>query len=201
MLRSSFREPAGTGFETLHLTTIIGMFLDPQFAPFLPQHERHIDAASMFLEHLTYRCSFCADTCRRMELLLNLLWLLLALPAFWLWRYSRTAPEKKSSPFHIFLALSCLLVVLFPVISATDDMCAMRAEMEESSSSRRSVGQSSDDKSSLSKSLLQPALTVTLQPSFVLDSAWHQPIPVLTSTAVSPSVTRAARAPPSLLLR
>src|ERR1700751_355987 len=109
-----------------------------------------------------------------MELLLTLFWLLLAMPAFWLWRYSRTAPERrKSSPFHTFLALGCLLVVLFPVISATDDMCAMRAEMEESSSSRRSVGQSSDDKSSLSNSLLQPALTVTLQPSFVPDSAWH----------------------------
>src|SRR5215831_10826430 len=136
-----------------------------------------------------------------MELLLNLLWLLLAMPAFWLWRYSRTAPERrKSSPFHTFLALGCLLVVLFPVISATDDMRAMRAEMEESPSSRRSIGESGGDKSSASKSLTQPALTVTLQPSFVPDSAWYQAPPILTSTTASPTFIRAPRAPPGLLL-
>lgn len=136
-----------------------------------------------------------------MELLLNLLWLLLAMPAFWLWRYSRTAPERrKSSPLHTFLALGCLLVVLFPVISATDDMRAMRAEMDESPTSRRSIGQSCGEKSSPSKSLMQPALTATLQPSFVPDSAWHQPIPLLTSDAASLSVIRAPRSPPSFLL-
>lgn len=136
-----------------------------------------------------------------MELLLNLLWLLLAMPAFWLWRYSRTAPERrKSSPYHTFLALGCLLVVLFPVISATDDMRAMRAELEESPSSKRSIGESGGDKSSASKSLIQPALTVSLQPSFASDSAWYQASPVLTSTAASPTVIRASRAPPTLLL-
>ena len=135
-----------------------------------------------------------------MELLLNLLWLLLAMPAFWLWRYSRTAPERrKSSPLHTFLALGCLLVVLFPVISATDDMHAMRAEMEESPASRRSIGQSGEDKSSPLKSLLQPTLAAPLQPSFLADSAWHQPIPLLTSNAVSHTVIRTPRSPPSLI--
>src|SRR5215468_2600254 len=136
-----------------------------------------------------------------MELLLNLLWLLLAMPAFWLWRYSRTAPERrKSSPFHTLLALGCLLVVLFPVISATDDMQAMRAEMEESPTSKRHIGSSSGDKSSPSKSLMQLALPVTLQASFVPDSAWYQAAPVLTSIAASPTLVGASRAPPSLLL-
>jgi len=135
-----------------------------------------------------------------MELLLNLVWLLLAMPAFWLWRYSRTAPERrKSSPFHTFLALGCLLVVLFPVISATDDMRAMRAEMEESPSSKRSIGESGD-KSSSSRSLTQPALTVTLQPSFVPDSAWYQAPAIFASTTATPTFIRAPRAPPSLLL-
>src|SRR5215471_13864057 len=136
-----------------------------------------------------------------MELLLNLLWLLLAMPAFWLWRYSRTAPERrKSSPFHTFLALGCLLVVLFPVISATDDMRAMRAEMEESPSTKRSIGSCSGDKSSPSKSPMQPAIIAKLQLFFVSDSAWHQAAPILTSTAASTTVVRASRAPPSLLL-
>src|ERR1700756_1344649 len=94
-----------------------------------------------------------------MELLLNLFWLLLAMPAFWLWRYSRTAPERrKSSPYHTFLALGCLLVVLFPVISATDDMRAMRAEMEESPSTKRHVCQKSAEKASTGKWHSQPSL-------------------------------------------
>src|SRR5215469_13980099 len=98
-----------------------------------------------------------------MELLLNLLWLLLVMPAFWLWRYSRTAPLRRAaSPLHCLLALGCLLVILFPVISATDDLHAMRAEMEESPTSKRTVGHSSGDKSSSSNSLLQPALLVTV---------------------------------------
>jgi hypothetical protein len=136
-----------------------------------------------------------------MELLLNLLWLLLVMPAFWLWRYSRTAPERRAaSPLHCLLALGCLLVILFPVISATDDLHAMRAEMEESPASKRSVGHSSGDKSSPSNSLAQPALIVTVKMSFAPESAWYQVPPALTSIAGSPVIVRAPRAPPSSLL-
>jgi hypothetical protein len=48
------------------------------------------------------------------------------------------------------LLLSCILVLLFPVVSATDDLHAMRQEMEESSLSKRMVKQSGGDKSSSS---------------------------------------------------
>jgi len=134
-----------------------------------------------------------------MELLLNLLWLLLAMPAFWLWHYSRTAPERrKSGPFHAFLALGCLLIILFPVISATDDLHAMRAEMEESPTSKRHVAPSGGDKSSHAKSLSQPALNIGVQCSIVPDRSWYQPVPAFTSTAVPSIVVRASRAPPSL---
>jgi len=136
-----------------------------------------------------------------MELLLNLLWLLLVMPAFWLWRYSRTAPERrKTSTFHCLLALGCLLVILFPVISATDDLHAMRAEMEESPASKRSIGQSSDDRSFHAKSPLQPALTVALNFCFMAESAWYQPQSLLTSTAASRAIVLAARAPPNTFL-
>ena len=136
-----------------------------------------------------------------MELLLNLLWLFLVMPAFWLWRYSRTAPERRAaSPLRCLLALACLLVILFPVISATDDLHAMRAEMEESPASKRSVGHSSGDKSSPSNSLLQPALIVAVKVSFAPESAWYQAPPALTSIAGSPVIVRAPRAPPSSLV-
>jgi hypothetical protein len=79
-----------------------------------------------------------------MELLLNLLWLTLALPALWVWR--RAPEEACGSPtvqqLRAFLILSCLLVLLFPVVSATDDLHAMQQEMEESSPSKRTVRQS-----------------------------------------------------------
>jgi hypothetical protein len=79
-----------------------------------------------------------------MELLLNLAWLLLALPAYWLWRRS----ARRFSSLQCLLALGCVLVLLFPVISASDDLHAMRAEMEDSSSTKRTVRQSGSDRNS-----------------------------------------------------
>ncbi len=83
-----------------------------------------------------------------MELLLNLAWLLLALPAYWLWRASRSRADRAVTSLQCMLALGCALVVLFPVISASDDLHAMRTEMEESSASKRSMRHSVAEKSS-----------------------------------------------------
>jgi len=81
-----------------------------------------------------------------MELLLNLAWMLLALPAYWLWR--RGAGERRMSSLQCVVALGCGLVLLFPVISASDDLHAMRAEMEDVSISKRAVRQAASDKNS-----------------------------------------------------
>jgi hypothetical protein len=78
-----------------------------------------------------------------MELLLNLAWLLLALPAYWLWRRN----ARRVTSLQCLLALGCLLVLLFPVISASDDLHVMRAEMEDSIS-KRTVRQSGSDRNS-----------------------------------------------------
>lgn len=68
-----------------------------------------------------------------MELTLNLFWLLLAIPAIWIWRgpLAESAPDL-GHPLRRLLVLGCVLIVLFPVVSATDDLQAMRPEMEES---------------------------------------------------------------------
>jgi hypothetical protein len=58
------------------------------------------------------------------------------------------------------MALACALVVLFPVISATDDLHAMRAEMEESPISKRTVSHKNIGKSFSWKSHSQVALIV-----------------------------------------
>jgi hypothetical protein len=102
-----------------------------------------------------------------MELLLNLAWLLLAVPGYWLWR--RSANERGArhvTSLQCLLALGCGLVLLFPVISATDDLHAMRAEMEESSSSKRAVRQAASEKNSVHVNRLQGP------PALLADALW-----------------------------
>ncbi|HME31980.1 MAG TPA: hypothetical protein VKG65_04440 [Terriglobales bacterium] len=134
-----------------------------------------------------------------MEFLLNFAWVLLALPACWLWRNSRSARgEYKFSSLQCLLALGCLLVMLFPVISATDDLMAMRTEMEESPISKRTIRQASSDKSSLwnSRSQTSPAIFGTSS-SFAL-AAEYGDLPLTSSFSfpAAPSVPTVGRAPP-----
>jgi hypothetical protein len=75
-----------------------------------------------------------------MELFLNLCWLSLLLPAYLLWRQRTFATASVASahrPLMFLCVLGCALVLLFPVISASDDLHAMRPEMEESERSFR----------------------------------------------------------------
>jgi hypothetical protein len=79
-----------------------------------------------------------------MELFLNLCWLSLLLPAWLLWRQRTSStgsvnPGQSSGahPLVFICALGCALILLFPVISASDDLHAMRPEMEESKRASR----------------------------------------------------------------
>ena len=131
-----------------------------------------------------------------MELLLNLAWLLLALPAYWLWRVSRTAPAgRKISSRQCLLALGCMLVILFPVVSATDDLCAMRTEMEESPASKRTIRQASPDKVSAWK-WQSPALAGSANLLIVNDEDWQQSPAASLSVPAAPAIERVGRAPP-----
>lgn len=136
-----------------------------------------------------------------MELLLNLAWLLLALPAVWLWRSSKTAPlGRRFNALQCLVALGCMLVILFPVVSATDDLRVMRSEMEESPASKRTLRAASNDKTSSSKWQSPPALLAASRSLIVSDRGSH-PLPVAGLMApVSPVIERATRAPPVLFL-
>jgi len=71
-----------------------------------------------------------------MELLLNTIWLLVAIEAFLFWRparYKGTPTVRDHNNSFGILALACALVLLFPVISLTDDLHAEQAAMEDSS--------------------------------------------------------------------
>jgi len=138
-----------------------------------------------------------------MELLLNLLWMLLALPAYWLWR--RGAGIRRGcgvSSLQCLLALGCVLVLLFPVISASDDLHAMRAEMEDSSVSKRAVRQAGIDKSSTLVHRLQgpPAAVVSAVWQVAAEVGRLEVTVTWASPLARPFVFHGGRAPPFSLL-
>ncbi|MFZ0955913.1 MAG: hypothetical protein WAN60_06200 [Candidatus Sulfotelmatobacter sp.] len=134
-----------------------------------------------------------------MELLLNLAWLLLALPACWLWRRSfHTRALGKLGSLQCLLALACLLVLLFPVISATDDLHVMRTEMEESSPGKRSARQAAGEKTSLWHARWHPLPAVVATPASyaLLAEGRHESFSMPQSEPAASLVLRASRAPP-----
>jgi hypothetical protein len=138
-----------------------------------------------------------------MELVLNLAWVLLALPAYWLWqRRSGIGRERKFSPLQCLLALSCLLVVLFPVISATDDLHAMRAEIEESGPSKRTVRHAGNQSASPWNSGSQnpPAILTAAFCFPVQGEGWQEIRSASLLVWAAPSLRIAGRSPPSSYL-
>jgi hypothetical protein len=131
-----------------------------------------------------------------LELLLNLCWLLLIGLAFGFW-----FPQRRSSKsLRLALALACLWVLLFPVISASDDLQAVRQEAEESSSAKQALKQITnhgsgdggfDSPALLSAILLAPPCDEI----YGHVSVFRPALPRIVWTTISPG-----RAPPSSLL-
>ncbi len=139
-----------------------------------------------------------------MELLLNLAWLLLAVPAYCMWRRATSSRAVKSGAgsLECLLALACVLVLLFPVISASDDLHAMRAEMEDSSISKRAVRQANSERHASGVNRLQgSAGLMALAPRLsVPEIEWLQVTATGTLPLARPAVFYAGRAPPVSLL-
>ncbi len=142
-----------------------------------------------------------------MELFLNLCWLSLLVPAYLLWRqrtfFPSTSNHGSSVPPLVFLCvLGCVLVLLFPVISASDDLHAMRAEMEESSPCKRSVCQVWGEKASVSHSRCQNlCAVVAIAASLGLTSETRrEPLTISLLLPAAPLILRVGRAPPDPLL-
>ena len=137
-----------------------------------------------------------------MELLLNLIWVFLAVPAFWLWRHEALPARRNRylTPGRYILVLGFVLLMLFPVISATDDLRAMQPETEESSG-RRVFRGAENEKDQVIRLGAAPALLGV--------SLWVAPLDefsglVLSTPAVAPSDPALAvfngRAPPLSVL-
>ena len=76
-----------------------------------------------------------------MELLLNLVWLALAVPALAICRRTSgfaTAAFRNGRSQSLVLA-ACFLMLVFPVVSASDDLSVLGMEMEESDSSHLTI--------------------------------------------------------------
>jgi hypothetical protein len=136
-----------------------------------------------------------------MELFLNLCWLSLLLPAYLIWRRgpscSKLGGRERRAPIFA-CALGCALVILFPVISASDDLHAMSAEMEESSSAKPSLCRASGERVPHWQARWQnlPAIVITTT-SFGLVGKTSPRLfapPLLLPAA--PLLLKASRAPP-----
>jgi hypothetical protein len=136
-----------------------------------------------------------------MEVLLNSIWLVVAISAFLFWwtgEEQGAVRHRDHNTRYCFLALACALVLLFPVISLTDDLHAEQAAMEDSS---RSVMKARDmmqgclraGSSSLLAAVTQAPFTAAALHLF-LGTVVLVETPVLCRTLVS---SHEGRSPPS----
>jgi len=168
----------------------------------------HIDLDLRFLKNWLGRSSIRPShfwqILQRMELLLNLAWILLALPAYWLWR-SRAARGPREQAFtalQCLLALGCVLILLFPVISATDDLHAMRCEVEEPGTNKRAVRSAGSDKNSAWVNGLRAPLAIVTGTAWLAapETALHEVLAIRLAPLAAPRVFHTGRAPPSSFL-
>src|SRR5579864_1669683 len=66
-----------------------------------------------------------------MELFLNLCWSLLATSAAWMWWRQSGQRHRLARRIAGLIAVGCALILLFPIISESDDLHAFRPEMED----------------------------------------------------------------------
>lgn len=139
-----------------------------------------------------------------METILNLIWLAVTLAGVWVWRF-RWFPSRGNQRERIFpeaVATLCLIALLFPVISLTDDlhpeiMIAECASAKRNLSLMIAGGRQAHDSAPTRHTPAQTALlAATLarmgQSSADLVQAVQVTLPI------SSSDVRTARAPPSL---
>jgi hypothetical protein len=131
-----------------------------------------------------------------MELFLNVCWLSLMLPAYLLWRQRTSSAGLGSAPAPVFVfVLGSALVLLFPAISASDDLHAMRPAMVESERAFRHAGHCASTSPAVihSSQLVLPSLA-SLAPEFEQTGSILELAPP-THGVLSPLVP-AGRAPP-----
>ncbi len=135
-----------------------------------------------------------------MELSLNLFWLLLVVVSMVVWQRHGLLlrrPRRARGSRHGLIALGCVLVLLFPVISITDDLHAEQAILEDSNPSKRAVRHSAGNHPSSSLGKIAHATLPGILPAPVSEGIWILVLPSKARLASSASaVLCAGRAPP-----
>src|SRR6516162_4156028 len=115
-----------------------------------------------------------------MELLLNLVWLALALLSFFAFvRKRKLSPVHSRSPYGTaLLALACALVLLFPVVSASDDLHPTQAVLEDATKRVQQLSASLHSGNFVSFSSMVPALlAIYLLAALVALQVWRLDLP------------------------
>jgi hypothetical protein len=111
-----------------------------------------------------------------MELLLNLVWLALALLSFGLFVMRRKATVRHlQAPFGVaLLALACALILLFPVVSASDDLHPTQAVLEDATKRiQQMVAPQHHSNFSSASSMVPALLAVYLLAALVVLQVWQ----------------------------
>lgn len=133
-----------------------------------------------------------------MELLLNLIWISLAPVAFfWFLRGRRVSGQLDRVPYHKpLVALFCVLVLLFPVVSASDDLHPTQVILEEASKRvQLAVAPLHLVSPSPPASMLPAMLAVCLMCALAILRPWHS-LASVKFALDGVIVTSAGRAPP-----
>ena len=134
-----------------------------------------------------------------MELLLNLLWVAMTIGAFCLFtRKRRAASQSPMVPYaKALLGLACILVLLFPVVSASDDLHPTQAVLEDASKRmQQAVAPCQNVQAGLFASMLPGLLTIYLMFALVALRGWQ---PAREAPVIHREYTpHDGRSPPSL---
>ena len=143
---------------------------------------------------------YCQSDFNGMELLLNLVWVALALMALSAFqRRRRCCTWTARVPYlKALLALACTLVLLFPVVSASDDLHPTQAVFEDASK-RIHQFVSPLQQGHISAPLgTLPALLAIYLLSSLLVLKWRRPDASAARVLVRERLPRIGRSPPSL---
>lgn len=135
-----------------------------------------------------------------MELLLNLAWLALALMAFiaFVRRRKATGRHPQATFKTALLALACALVLLFPVVSASDDLHPTQAVLEDATKRiQQMVAPQHHGDFNFFPSMVPALLAVYLLASLVVLQVWQLDLSEARVISLARKPT-SGRSPPSL---
>jgi hypothetical protein len=134
-----------------------------------------------------------------MELFLNLVWLLLAVATVLFWSSLCPIRRNHRSLSHGLIVLGCVMTLLFPVISMTDDLLAQQVAMEDASATTKRLVKSGERVKVLLNQRHVPAVLLFSLPGRGQWRVLGQVAPAVDPlAAMIPPPHSSGRAPPSL---